>query len=192
MRISRWLPLAFIIVALPSSAQTSANTKKMLSTWTAYGRQFSTILYSGPVKQTPSAQTISVLTPAVPITVRRIEAFSMVGPRQSSVTQGLQEVSPTKPCPKQFFIIITNGAVTQSIPMSGTFLNKAYETYTDSGDLHLSFPEGSRIMLSVLPPDIQPPAPPCGASDVTINVQYETIAPAPAKETASNTQGSAQ
>jgi hypothetical protein len=173
-------------------AQTSLTQKNVLSTWTAYGRQFSTIPYSGPIKQTPSAQTLSVLTPSVPITVRRIEAFSMLGPRQSSVTQGIQEVSPTKPCPKEFFIIITNGGVTQSIPMSGTFLSKAYETYTDSGELHLAFPAGSRITLSILPPDIQPPAPPCNASDVTINVQYETVMTAQPKQTASNAQNSSE
>src|SRR5512146_744978 len=122
--------------------------------------------------------------------VRRIEAFSMLGPRQSSVTQGLQEVSPAKTCPKQFIIIITNGAVTQAVPMSGAFLSKAFDTYTDSGDLHLPFPSGTRITLSILPPDIQPPAPPCAASDVTINVQYETEMPPQPKKTLSKAQSS--
>ncbi|HEU5402909.1 MAG TPA: hypothetical protein VFU86_16230 [Terriglobales bacterium] len=181
MRISRCLLAVLFLINLESIAQTTSAQPKILSTWTAYGRQFTTTLYSGPVKQTPSAQTISVLTPAFPITVRRIEAFSMLGPRQASLTQGVQEVSPAKPCPKQFFIIITNGAVTESVPMSGTFLSKAFETYTDSGDLHLPFPAGSRIILSILPPDIQPPALSCGAYDVTINVQYETIMPVQTK-----------
>lgn len=192
MRTYRCIPIVLFLIALESMAQTNSVSSKVLSTWTSYGRQFSTILYSGPIKQTPSPQTISVLTPSVPITVRRIEAFSMLGPRQSSVTQGLQEISPAKPCPKQFFIIITNGAVTQSIPMSSAFLDKAFETYTDSGDLHLPFPAGSRITLSILPPDIQPPAPPCGASDVTINVQYETNMPTIAKKTASKAQTSSE
>ncbi len=191
MRMHLCLPIVLFLIALESIAQTNSAQSKVLSTWTAYGRQFSTIPFSGPIKQTPSAQTLSVLTPAVPITVRRIEAFSMLGPRQSSVTQGLQEVSPAKPCPKQFLIIITNGTVTQSVPMSGTFLNKAFETYTDSGDLHLPFPAGSRITLSILPPDIQPPAPPCGAYDVTVNVQYETAMP-PQTKTASNAEGGAE
>lgn len=192
MRISRWLAAVLLLTVLDSTGQTNSGQGKLVSTWTAYGRQFSTILYSGPIKQTPSAQTISVLTPAVPIMVRRIEAFSMLGPMQSSVTQGLQEVSPTKPCPKQFFIIITNGTVTQAIPMSGAFLSKAFETYTDSGDLHLPFPAGTRITLSILPPDIQPPAPPCAASDVTINVQYETEMPPQPKKTLSKAQSSAE
>jgi len=164
-------------------AQTKTDERNPLSAWTVYGRQFTTALSSSPIKQVPTPQTIAVLTPTNPIVVRRIEAFSMVGPRQSSVTQGLQLVSQAKPCPLPFFIVITNGTVTQAIPMSSTFLSKgSFETYTDSGELRLRFSPGNRISLAVLPPDIEPPAPSCGAYDVTINVQYENDVPRKAEK----------
>jgi hypothetical protein len=176
VRTSSGLAIFCLVISAALAAQNKTSEQKPLSTWTVYGRQFTTALSSAPIKRVPAPQTMAVLTPSSSIVVRRIEAFSMLGPRQASLAQGLQLVSPAQPCPKQFFIIITNGAVTQSIPMSDKFLSKAsLETYTDSGDLRLSFSAGNRITLSILAPDIEPPAPSCGAYDVTINVQYETV-----------------
>ena len=184
MRTISCVAVFCLVVTTASIAQIKTSERNALSTWTVYGRQFTTALSSSPIKQIPAPQTIAVLTPSNPIVVRRIEAFSMVGPRQSSVTQGLQLVSPAKPCPLPFFIVITDGTVTQSIPMSGTFLSKgSLETYTDSGDLRLRFSPGNRISLAVLPPDLEPPAPSCGAYDVTINVQYENDLPQKARKT---------
>ncbi len=83
-------------------------------------------------------------------------------------------VAVPKPCPAQFLIVITNGTVTQSIPISNKFLGDGLsQTYTDSGPLNLQFPAGKRVTVSVVPPDPGVPAISCGLYDLNISVQYE-------------------
>ena len=78
------------------------------------------------------------------------------------------------PCPIQYVLELTNGAVTQAIPISNEFIGKkTSQTYTDSGPISLEFSAGSRITLSMVAPKPQFPPVSCLIEGLAISVQYE-------------------
>jgi len=128
-----------------------------------------------PPTERRSTYVFGVLTPEKPITIRRIEAISGSGPRYEPQLHGVQNPPPEPlPCHAQYLIEITNGVVTQNIPISNVFLEKkSSQTYTDSGPLKLSFTAQSRITVSVIAPKPQFPPVYCSLSGLEISIQYE-------------------
>lgn len=152
------------------TAQTVSNPSTTMSVWNVH-----TFEMGYPPKEQRSNYIFGVLTPEKPITIRRIEAISGSGPRYNPPLHGVQE-PPAEPipCPSQYSIEITNGAVTQTIPISNVFIDKrSSQTFTDSGAVNLSFAAQSRITVSVIAP--KPTFPPvyCSLSGLDISIQYE-------------------
>jgi|GraSoiStandDraft_43_1057313.scaffolds.fasta_scaffold132566_1 hypothetical protein len=112
---------------------------------------------------------VGVLTPMKRIVVRRMEALSNRGP-----ALGQDSSNQPVPCPVQYGLELTNGTITQTIPISNTFLSKnSSQTYTDSGLLNVEFSAGARIALSMVAPKAQFPAVTCAISGLNISIQYE-------------------
>ncbi len=156
--------LALFVSLLPQAvAQTASHHATQLSTWTI----------STP--DTGPAQGIlaGALTPTRPITIRRVEALSLRGPLLEGGT-GLLSGDPI-PCPVSYTLHITNGLITQNIPLSNVFIQRQSEqTYTDSGLVSWPFSAGNRITVSVVPPKEQFPPVRCGLVGLRVTVQYET------------------
>jgi hypothetical protein len=116
-----------------------------------------------------SPYPVGVLTPSKMIVIRRLEALSNKGPSMGALPSG----EPIA-CPVQYVLELTNGTVTQTIPISNSFLHKkTSQTYTDSGPLNLEFNEGNRIVLSMVAPKPQFPPVSCGIVGLDITIQYE-------------------
>ena len=163
--------LVFLCLCTASvNAQTVSNPSNSLSVWTVH-----TFEMGYPPNEQRTTYIFGVLTPEKPITVRRIEAISGSGPRYAPALRGLQDPPPEPiPCPSQYSIEISNGVMTQTVPVSNVFIEKkSSQTFTDSGPLSLSFAPQSRITVSVIAP--KPTFPPvhCSLSGLDISIQYE-------------------
>jgi hypothetical protein len=120
-----------------------------------------------------SPYPVGVLTPSKTIVIRRLEALSNKGPSMGSLPSG----EPI-PCPVEYVLELTNGTVTETIPISNRFLHKkTSQTYTDSGPLKLEFSADSRISLSMVAPKPQFPPVSCMIMGLDITIQYEVAAP---------------
>ncbi len=165
------LVVAFLcLCAASTTAQTVSQQSNALSVWNIH-----TFEMGYPPTEQRTTYIFGVLTPEKPITIRRVEAISGSGPRYSPPLHGVQNPPPEPvPCPARYFIEITNGVVTQNIPISNVFIEKkSSQTFTDSGPLNLSFAPQSRITVSVIAP--KPGFPPvyCSLSGLDISIQYE-------------------
>jgi len=155
-------------------AQSNPATKT-LSVWHIYGRQFTTVRSSSPIPVAPPQETIAVFTPTEPIVIRRVEAISLIGPKELRGGIGTQTPAPNVPCPLPFSIVVSDGKVSQPIPISNTFIARgSTQTYTDSGAMNLPFASGSKITVAVVPPQPGISQPDCAVYDLNINVQYVT------------------
>jgi len=156
--------------------QTTSESPSTLSTWSIH------------TPDTPVADRspypVGVLTPSKAIVVRRLEAISNKGPSAGARASG-EPIS----CPVQYWLELTNGVVTQTIPISNNFLHKkTSQTYTDSGPLSLSFSPGNRILLSMVAPKPQFPPVSCAIIGLDITIQYE-LADEAAQKTPSTGDG---
>lgn len=153
------------VVIVPSVAQSNTVKQTPFSVWSIHTPDV--------VIEGRSPYPVGVLTPTQTIVVRRVEALSNRGPSMGSMPSG----EPIA-CPVQYVLELTNGIVTQTIPLSNTFLTKSTsQTYTDSGPLTLEFPAGNRITLSMVAPKPQFPPVSCTIMGLNVTVQYEMAAP---------------
>ena len=84
----------------------------------------------------------------------------------------------------RFFLEITNGSVSQTVPISTAFLRKGSEqTYTDSGSLSLPFSAGNRISVALVVPASGFPPTSCVLNGLNISIQFEPARVKPQKET---------
>jgi hypothetical protein len=168
--------VAALLCLLPQAfAQSVAPTQKAFSTWNVHTPD--------TVVEGRSPYPVGVMTPVRSIVVRRLEALSNKGPTVGSLPSG----EPI-PCPVQYVLELTNGATTQLIPISNSFLSKrTSQTYTDSGPLSLSFSAGNRITVSMIAPKPQFPPVSCFIMGLDITIQYElAYDPAPKTPTGDN------
>jgi hypothetical protein len=160
--------LATLLTALivPGIAQSKITPAQMpLSVWSVHTPD---VIVEGR-----SPYPVGVLTPIQTIVIKRVEALSNKGPSLGSWPNG----EPI-PCPVQYTLEVTNGTVTQNIPLSNAFLSKkTSQTYTDSGTLNVEFKAGARIVLSLVSPKPQFPPVSCLIMGLDITVQYELAAP---------------
>ncbi len=171
------LTLVVALACLPAKifAQTTSDTPKPFSTWSIHTPDV--------VVEGRSPYPVGVMTPLKSINVRRVEALSNKGP-----TLGPMPSGEPIPCPVQYVLDLTNGATTQVIPISNSFLGKrTSQTYTDSGPVNLSFGAGNRITVSMVAPKPQFPPVSCVIMGLDITVQYEPAEDAP--KTSSSTVG---
>lgn len=162
MKITRAV-LSALALLLSSSAfaQNGSTDTSTPAVWSVPVGLFST-------KIQPAQYPKAVFTPMTPVTVRRVEALSELGPR---LYTGLN--LDLKPCPVEFSLELSNGTVRQLVPISNKFIAKdSGQTYTDSGPLNVVFPAGSPITLSIVVPPAKFPATPCTCSGLTVSVQY--------------------
>jgi hypothetical protein len=103
---------SIFVISAAALAQDSSVAHTALSVWNIHTRD---VITSRAVQNDP----IAVLTPAGPIVVRRLEALSIRGP----VSATIRTPEPTQ-CPLTFFLEITNGSVSQTVPISTAFLRK--------------------------------------------------------------------
>ena len=162
---------AILLIALiaPSVAQNLENNSAVqtppLSVWTIHSPE---ILVEGR-----SPYPVGVLTPMRTIFIKRVEALSNKGPALGTWPSG----EPI-PCTVQYVLELTNGSVTQTVPISNSFLNKkTSQTYTDSGPINVEFQEGARIAVSMVAPKPQFPPVSCLINGLQITIQYELAAP---------------
>ena len=149
-------------LSLPSIAQ-SMSEKAALFTWSIHTPEIVV------ARRSVSTYPVAVFTPGKDIVVRRVEALSNRGPARGFAPNG----EPIA-CPVQYSLELTNGSVTQSVPISNVFLNSnTSQTYTDNGPLSLPFERENRITLSIVPPKPQFPAVSCGVEGLNITIQYE-------------------
>jgi hypothetical protein len=168
--MKRILVVAAALLFVLPLATSQTQDRNTLSTWNVHAFEM-----GYPPTEQRTTYVLGVLTPEKPITIRRIEAISNRGPVDSPPRYGLQN-GPPEPiqCRAQYTIEITNGIVTQSIPLSNLFIQKnSSQTYTDSGPLKLSFSPQSRIAVSVIAPKPQFPPVYCTLSGLNISIQYE-------------------
>ncbi len=158
--------LLMIAIVFPCIAQDNSSAKQTpLSIWSVHTPD---VLVEG---RTP--YPVGVLTPAKTIVIKRVEALSNKGPSLGSLPSG----EPI-PCSVQYTLELTNGTVTQTVPLSNVFLHKkTSQTYTDSGPLNVEFKAGDRIVLSMVAPKPQFPPVSCMIMGLDISVQFEQAAP---------------
>ncbi len=150
-----------VVVAVPCVAQSKNVRQTPFSVWSVHTPDV--------IVQGRSPYPVGVLTPSKAIVVRRVEALSNRGPSMGHVPSG----EPI-PCQVQYVLELTNGAVTQTIPISNNFLGKkTSQTYTDSGPISLEFSAGSRMTLSMVAPKPQFPPVSCMIEGLDISIQYE-------------------
>lgn len=155
------LAVLIAVVAVPSVAQSNNVQQTSFSVWSVHTPDI--------IVQGRSPYPVGVLTPSQTIVVRRVEALSNKGPSMGSGASG----EPI-PCPVQYILELTNGAVTQAIPISNNFLGKkTSQTYTDSGPISMEFSAGSRITVSMVAPKPQFPPVSCLIDGLDISIQYE-------------------
>ena len=158
------LAVLVAIVAVPCIAQTKNVSQTPFSVWNVHTPDL--------VVQGRSPYPVGVLTPSKTIFVRRVEALSNRGPSMGHVPSG----EPI-PCPVQYVLELTNGTLTQTIPISNNFIGKkTSQTYTDSGPISWEFSAGSRITLSMVAPKPQWPPVSCLIEGLDISIQYELTA----------------
>jgi hypothetical protein len=179
--VQRFIALAGILFCgfSVATAQTTSHESKPISVWNVH------LFEMGyPPTEQGTSYILGVLTPEEPITIRRVEAISNTGPKDATPLHGLQAGPPDPvPCRAQYTFEITNGLMTQSIPISNSFIEKhSSQTFTDSGPLKLSFASQSRITISVIPPKPQFPPVYCGLSGLKISIQYESSESVPKEE----------
>ena len=157
-----------LVIAIFCLGQSSKNPKSSLSVWSVHSPD---VLIQGR-----SPYPVGVLTPAKSIVVRRVEALSNRGPSMGS-TPGGEPI----PCPVQYTLELTNGVVTQTVPISNAFVGKkTSQTYTDSGTMNLEFPAGNRITVSMVAPKPQFPPVDCNIMGLDVTIQYELAEEKPA------------
>jgi hypothetical protein len=162
--------LAVLVSAAGMFAQVSSAEPPALSVWNIHTRD---VITARDVQNNP----IAVFTPTKPIIVRRVEALSMRGP----VIAAVSSPEPTQ-CPLKFSLEITNGTVSQTVPISSVFLKKGSEqTYTDSGSLSVPFSDGSRIAVVLVVPATGFPPTSCVINGLNISIQFESGDAAPGK-----------
>jgi hypothetical protein len=156
------LPVFLVVfAALAGYGQVPEKNSKPFSTWSIHTPD---IIIEGR-----SPYPVGVLTPTKSISIRRVEILSNRGPSNGRIPSG----EPI-PCPVQYTLEITNGVVTQRVPISNAFIGKkTSQTYTDSGLLNLSFTEGNRITVSMVAPKPQFPPVTCELQGLDISIQYE-------------------
>ena len=176
--------LAIVLASLclctvSTTAQTASPQSNTLSVWNIH-----TFEMGYPPSEQRSAYIFGVLTPEKPIMIRRVEAISGSGPRYNPPLHGVQNPPPEPiPCRAQYLIEISNGVVTQTIPVSNVFIEKkSSQTFTDSGPLTLSFAAQSRITVSVIAPKPEAPPANCSLSGLDISIQYEPSENLPKEE----------
>jgi hypothetical protein len=153
---------AVVCLLAQAVAQTTSENRNPFATWSIHPPDV-------PLGKR-TVYLVGVLTPIKPIVIHRIEALSSRGPVDISRGQTVEPI----PCPLRYALEITNGMMTQSVPISNVFISKgSSQTYTDSGRLNLSFRAEDRISLSLILP--QQPFPPvnCALNGLNITVQYE-------------------
>jgi len=162
MKKATGLFIAALVCLLPQAfGQANSENPKAFSTWNIHTPD--------TIVEGRSPYPVGVLTPSKTIVVRRLEALSNKGPSAGTLKTG-----EPLPCPVEYVLELTNGAMTQTIPISNTFLNKkTSQTYTDSGPLNLSFSAGNRITVSMVAPKPQFPAVNCLIMGLDITIQYE-------------------
>ena len=163
------LSILLIALIIPCVAQNTPSNSvpkaPPLSLWTVHTPE---IMVEGR-----SPYPVGVLTPMRTILIKRVEALSNKGPSLGSWPSG----EPI-PCPVEYFLELTNGTVTQTVPISNTFLNKkTSQTYTDSGPMNVEFKEGARIAVSLVAPKPQFPPVNCMITGLEVTIQYELAAP---------------
>ena len=160
MKITR-LAVFLVVVAGTGLAQNKSVQPIPFSIWSIHTPD--------DVIQGRSPYPIGVLTPSKSIVIRRLEAISNRGPSKGALPSG----DPI-PCPVQYVLELSNGAVTQTVAISNNFLHdKTSQTYTDSGPLNLAFSAGNRILVSMVAPKPQFPAVSCTIMGLDITIQYE-------------------
>jgi hypothetical protein len=158
------LAVIIAILAIPCVAQNKNLQQTPFSVWSVHTPDV--------IIQGRSPHPVGVLTPSKIIVVRRVEALSNRGPSMGHVPSG----EPI-PCSVQYVLELTNGTVSQTIPISNTFLSKeSSQTYTDSGPISLDFGAGSRITVSMVAPKPQFPPVSCTIEGLDISIQYEVVA----------------
>ena len=155
------LVLSLAVMASTGFAQSKSGQPTPFSVWSIHAPD---TLVEGR-----SPYSVGALTPLRSIVIRRVEAVSNRGPSKGSLPSG-QPI----PCPVQYVLELTNGAVTQTVDISNRFLNeKTSQTYTDSGPLSVRFNAENRITVSMIAPKPQFPPVSCTIMGLDIAIQYE-------------------
>lgn len=159
------LSILIVIVTTSCFAQNNSEHQMPFAIWNVHTPD--------TIVESRSPYPVGVLTPTQTMVIKRVEALSNRGPNMGMLPSG----EPI-PCTVQYVLELTNGTVTQTIPISNTFLHKkTSQTYTDSGLVNFEFPAGSRITLSMVAPKPQFPPVSCTIMGLDIAVQYEVVAP---------------
>ncbi|MGE5112406.1 MAG: hypothetical protein ACM3JB_16195 [Acidobacteriaceae bacterium] len=161
------IAILMIVLVIPCLAQSNSTVQQTpaSSVWSVHTPD---VMVEGR-----SPYPVGVLTPMQTILIKRVEALSNKGPSLGSWPNG----EPI-PCPVQYTLELTNGTVTENVPISNAFVGKkTSQTYTDSGPLTIEFKAGDRIVLSLIAPKPQFPPVSCMIMGLDITIQYELAAP---------------
>ena len=118
------------------------------------------------------SNVLSSFTPGRSISVTRVQAQALNGPRRFIVTSPPTVIA----CTNNPGFKITDGTTSYTLTLA-TALVLGNASSTDSGPINISFPSGSNIALRVVQGDAADPLKnlsPCYSSDINLTVQYRT------------------